>query len=186
MPIVLIGLTLSACSSGGTTTADKAASAPAKTPAPVLANVPAGCPSKTTLTVKTTSLAATPFDAVSGLLVTRKANPDIAEFAFGDFTIASDNMYSGLGDGGSYKVSFDLSTKDKKPVGVGKYTQKPEDSGKVSRLGLATKDSLVGFIGTNASVDLKYLDATYGCGTINIDDGYASVKGDFIAQVYAK
>lgn len=185
--MVLASLMLSACSGGGGTTANKATpAAPAKTPVPVLANVPAGCPSKTTLTVKTTTLAAAPFDAVSGLLVTRKANPDTAELVFGDFTIASDNMYSGLEGGGSYKVSFDLSTKNKKPVVVGKYSQKPEDSGKVSRLGLATKDSLVGFIGSNSSVDLKYLDATYGCGTINIDDGYASVKGDFIAQVYAK
>lgn len=184
VPLLLAAVSLSAC--GSSATDDKTVTAaPVVSTAPVLANVPAGCPSKTSLTVKTSSTPETTFDATTGLLVVYKANPETAQLAFGDFAFTSDNMYSGLGDG-KFKVSFGLSNKDKKPVNVGLFTQKAADNSKVSDLGLSTKESLFGFIGDAATVDLKVVDHTYACGTISFDDGYASVKGDFIAQVNAK
>lgn len=185
VPLLLAAVSLSAC--GGTTTTDTktVTTAPAAATAPVLANVPAGCPSKTSLTVKTSSTPETTFDAKTGLLVVYKANPETAQLAFGDFNFTSDNMYSGLGDG-KFKVSFGLTNKDKKPVNVGLFTQKATDNSKITDPGLSTKESLFGFIGDKATVDLKHVDHTYACGTITIDDGYASVKGDFIAQVNAK
>ena len=184
VPLLLAAVSLSAC--GNAATDDKTVTAaPVVSTAPVLANVPAGCPSKTSLTVKTSSTPSTTFDATTGLLVVYKANPETAQLAFGDFAFTSDNMYSGLEDG-KFKVSFGLTNKDKTPINVGLFTQKATDNSKVSDLGLSTKESLFGFIGDKATVDLKVVSKTYACGTVNIDDGYASVKGDFIAQVNAK
>lgn len=188
VPLLLAAISLSACGTAAPTDDKAATTAPAAATTPVVAtltDVPAGCPSKTTLTVKTSSTSATPFDAKTGVLVVYKANPETAQLAFGDFAFTADDLYSGLGDG-SYKVSFGLTNKDKKPVNVGLFTQKATDNGKVTGLGLSTKESLFGFIGDAATVDLKVVSKTYACGTISFDDGYASVKGDFIANVTAK
>ncbi len=188
VPLLLVALSLSACGTSTSTDDKTTTTAPVAATTPVVAtltDVPAGCPSKTSLTVKTSSTPETTFDATTGLLVVYKANPESAQLFFGDFAFTSDDLYSGLGDG-KFKVSFGLSHKDKTPVNVGMFTQKATDNGKVSDLGLTTKESLFGFIGDSATVDLKVVSKTYACGTIAFDDGYASVKGDFVAQVNAK
>ena len=184
-PLLVSSLLLAGC--GNTTpVASNTNSAPAAGAGMVVANPPAGCPAKSTITLKTTDFPDTTFTAESSYLATYASMKDSVEVAIANYAMAPDSFSTGATDAGHLYAAFRLETTDKSPVGIGTYTRKSGSKMKVASPDLRSASGLVGFIGDAGSVELKYADKQYACGTVNIDDGYAKIQGEFISKVIAR
>lgn len=182
-PLLISSLLLAGCGNASPV-ADNGSPAAGK--GMVVANPPAGCPAKTTITLKTTKFPDTTFTAESSYLVTYSVNKSSVQFAAANYAMNTDDVFTGSTDAGNLFAAFRLEVKNKTPVVTGTYTRTADANLKVASPGIRSEGGLVGFVGDKGSVELKYADREYACGTVNIDDGYAKIQGEFIAKVLKK
>lgn len=188
--LVLIGCNKAAAPTTDTapaadaTAKTEASTAPA-TPAAdeVVADAPKGCPNKSTVAVKSDDIDTTISAANSWYI---ENSPDWGTFFFTNYTLDPKSPWGHTYAGKDAKASFSVSTKDKTPVANGVWDQALADANnKLTEIGIAGVSANRGIIGSKNKVEITYFGSDYVCGNVAIDDGYGSVKGDFIAK-YSK
>jgi hypothetical protein len=186
--LAIVAVSFSACSktdAPADTTADSTETAVVTEEAgPVdsalLANLPAECSKVNDISVKTTSFEEKKLDVKSAIL-THAPQATEGRLLIGNYTIDPKKSYDNI-TGENIFIGIDLQQKEGSPLTIGTFTR-TADAQKQAVPDLRTSESLIGFIGDKGKVDLIYQDDKVACGTVDIDDGYASIKGSFVAEV---
>lgn len=178
--LVLVGCNKAAAP---TTTAPATDAAATTAPAAVsdtVADAPTGCPSKSTVAVKSDDIDMT-VSAANSLYI--ENSPDWGTFFFTNYTVDPKSPWGREYVGKDAKASFSVSTKDKKAIFPGIFDQAQKDANnKLTEIGISGVTANRGIIGSTGKVEITYFGSDYVCGNVAIDDGYGSIKGDFIAK----
>ena len=185
--LAIVAVSFSACSKTETpaeTTTDSTETAAVETTGPIdaalLANLPAECPKANDISYKTNSTPEAKIDVKSAIL-TQAPMATEGRLLIGNYEIDYKKAYDNV-TGGNVFIGLDLQQKEGSPLTIGTFTRTADTQKKVVP-DLRTSESLIGFIGDKGQVDLIYKDDKVACGTVDIDDGYAAIKGGFVAEV---
>lgn len=183
VPLMLAAVSLSACS-GQTAapTADKVA--PVSTEVVTFADAPEGCPKSTKLTAKTSDLKEATFTSVSNWFNVWKTTPESAQLVFSTYTVPKDSVYvAHTYTDSDALVVVKITDSVTKVAGAGNYSGAVDAKMKVVEANVSSKNLAGGVFDKTGALAITHLDSKYACGTMKFDDGYSSLKGDFIAQV---
>lgn len=181
--LVLVGCNKAAAPTTTPPADDKAAA----TTTPVadnaaVADAPKGCPSTSTVAVKADDIDMT-VSATNSWYIENK--PEEGTFFFTNYTVDPQNAWGHDIVGKDAKAYFTVSTKDKAPVANGVWDQAVKDANnKLTAISIVGTAANRGIIGGKNKLEITYFGSDYVCGTLAIDDGYGSVKGDFIAKYH--
>ncbi len=155
----------------------------------VIADAPEGCPKQNTLVVwSQETKSEVPIDADHSWFL--EWSPDFATLKFFNYEGFVPKEYGAHSVVGSEVSSaFELTNTNGTELKPGVYTNDKEalDSttfNKVSNFSIATEESNRGLIAQDVEVEITYKGTDYVCGKMNVDDGYGSFKGEFIAKYY--
>lgn len=137
--------------------------------------IPKECPKKSTVTVKADDIDMTVSEANSWYIETK---PDEGQFFFTNYTVTEPMDAIGHSDtGNDAKGYFTLRTNDETPISNGIWDP--------SEIGISGTNANRFIGGEKNKVEITYIGKDYVCGNVSVDDGYGSIKGDFIAK-YSK
>ncbi len=191
--LLVILFAFSACLGGGDDTEDGDASEESteevaeEEPEEELADVPEGCPQKTTLAVKSPEAGEVAFDGDHAVYTSWREDYGTIYFAnWDDFDKENYSFHDWVD--GDVSVSWDLKTTDESPVTAGTWPYRPEDETEpmaITWLNVGTVDLSGAIFDDNASVEITYLGDDYVCGSVTADDGESSLNGEFMVEFLA-
>ncbi len=183
VPLILAAVSLSACS-GQTATPAATKVAPVSTEVVTFADAPEGCPKSTKLTAKTSDLKETTFTSVSNWFNVWKTTPETAQLVFSNYDVPKDNIYADhTYTDSDALIVVKVTDSVTKVAGAGNYSGAADAKIKVVEVNVSSKNLAGAVFDKTGALAITHLDSKYACGTMKFDDGYSSLKGDFIAQV---
>lgn len=148
-----------------------------------VANPPAGCPGKTSVVVKSDEVGTVEMPTQNSWFVENL--PGSSTLYFANYELDPKSPSGHEYDDDDAKTYINLTTKDQSIIKAGEWDAGKTDSNNTfSGMDISNKDTGRVIIGTNKKVTLTYVGTDYACGNINIDDGYGSIIGEFIAKYY--
>ena len=150
-----------------------------------VANAPAGCPSSTSIVVKSDEAGTQNISAVNSNFLHWR--DDQALLVFTNYTLNPESVYSDI-TGDNVLTVIKLSHEDETSLALGTFRKNTvpaseEDPNQFASEFNISTEGLAGAVFDDAStVEISYLGTDYVCGTVQSDDGSSSIKGDFIAK----
>lgn len=151
----------------------------------VVTNAPAGCVQENTAATTESSLKEpVKFLAKNSWFV--QSTPDSGTFYFANYEgFDPQDAYGHTYADADITTYFDITTKDKSALAKGVWNYGADENNKLGSVSISMKDSSRGVLSNKGGkLELTYVGTDYVCGNVDIDDGYGSIKGDFIAKFY--
>ena len=148
----------------------------------MVVDAPEGCPSQTTLTVKSPEAGEVTYDSDHAWYTAWDEKWGTFYFpSWDDFDPMAVNSHTY--EEGDVRVSWDLSTVDESPIVPGTWNYRvEEENNTLTWLNISTVDLAGAVFDDAAKVEITYYGDDYVCGSVTADDGSSSLSGEFIAK----
>lgn len=157
-------------------------------PEDIVANAPIGCPSSTSVVVKSDEAGTQNITTSNSYFIRDTLSQ--GRLVFTNYTLNTDSVYSDITEGRVLTI-VKLSHQDGTTMTDGTYRKTGVDSTETpnqytSEYNISTVDLAGGVFDNDASVEITYIGTDYVCGTITSQDSSSGINGDFISKYVSK